>query len=33
MMELRFIMNDFRFENVRVWFHAKQPYLKLVCNF
>ena len=33
MMELRFIMKDFRFGNVRVWFNAKQPCLKLVCNF
>ena len=30
MMELRFIMKDFRFENVWVWLDAKQPCFELV---
>ena len=33
MMELRFIMKDFRFGKVRVWFDAKQHCLELVCGF
>ena len=33
MIKLRFIMKDFRFGNVRVWFDTKQSCLDLVCDF
>ena len=30
MMDLRFLIKDFRFGNVWVWFDAKHPYFMLV---
>ena len=33
MMELRFLMKDFRFGMVCVWFEAKKPCFVLVCGF